>query len=148
LPPRAIAPLAVDADVSVDDAAADSEAAAAFACAVSLHALCLPTTSADDLREAVSCCLIASPIGIGWPSVSIIISASTLFCWSNNAILPLAKAMSCRSSFHCEVSLDASGLKFPAICPYCCSGVCLVMRHFNPDHLTANRRPTKVMACT
>ncbi len=52
------------------DAADASETAAASVCLFSLPAPLLPTICADDLRDASSCCFTTSPIGTGWPSVS------------------------------------------------------------------------------
>ena len=63
------APLAAAA-ADAADAADASDAAAASACLSSLFAPLLPTISADDLRDASSCCFITSPIGTAWPSVS------------------------------------------------------------------------------
>ena len=53
------------AEAAAAEAAEAADAACASAWALSFFAPSLPTASADALRDASSCCFIASPIGIG-----------------------------------------------------------------------------------
>src|SRR5258708_5695862 len=110
------APDAADAPDAVETLEA-AEAAAASACEASRRAPCLPTTSADALRDASSCDFITSPIGIGCPSVSTTPCTSAFFCWSEYAKLPFAKAISCNSSFHSEGCADEANLNVQLLRP-------------------------------
>src|ERR1700722_20073404 len=84
------------------EAAATSDAAAVSTCLPSFVAPPLPTISADDLRDASSCCFMTSPIGTNWPSVLTVTCMSAFVIWSEYAIVPRSSAMSCKCRFHAD----------------------------------------------